>query len=58
MSSTKAIYRIEAQGDTLYVKAESEEVAIKRMEQFTGPIPRKLLTITTVAALPKGEEFL
>lgn len=52
------IYKIEAQGDTMYVKAIDESAALKRLSEFAGDIPRSLLTITVVSKLPEGEEFL
>lgn len=52
------IYKIEADDDKMYIEAESEEGAIQKLFNFTGPIPRKLLTVSTVPKLPKGEELL
>ena len=52
------IFKIDAQGDTVFVKADSEKNAIARLTEFMGEIPRSLLTIEVVDALPTGEEFL
>lgn len=53
-----AYFKIEAQGDTVYVEAPTEQGAIDRLTAMMGSIPRSLLTITAVAKLPKGEEPL
>lgn len=52
------IYKIEAQGDTVYVKAETQADALARLTEVMGTIPRSLLSISTVSKLPKGEELL
>jgi len=52
------IYKIEAEGDTIYVEADNRQQALERLTEFCGPIPEQLLTITTVKKLPKGEELL
>jgi hypothetical protein len=53
------IFKIDAQGDTVYVQAESEADALKRLDAAgMGEIPRSMLTLTVVKALPKDEEFL
>jgi len=46
------LWRISAMDDTMYVAATTEALAIARLEQMTGPIPRSLLTVTELAALP------
>ena len=52
------IFKIDAQGDTVYVQAATEPEAIDKLTAMMGPIPARLLTITVVKALPKGEELL
>ena len=52
------IYKIESQGDAVYVKAESEEIAKQVLYNAFGKIPAKLLTISVVDKVPKGEELL
>ena len=52
------IHKIEAQGDTVYVEAESEDGAVAVLHEKIGLIPRALLTVTVVNALPDGEELL
>jgi hypothetical protein len=54
----RKIFKVEAQGDTLYINAENEAHANQRLTKFTGPIPRPLLTFTEVKELPEGEELL
>lgn len=52
------IYKIEAQGDVVYIERDTEEEALARLDEFTGGIPRKLLKITVVDKLPHDEELL
>lgn len=53
------IFKCEAQGDTLYFKAETLDAAHLRLIEVTGEqIPEKLLTWTEVNEAPDGEEIL
>jgi hypothetical protein len=52
------IFKIEAQGDVVYVQAADKAAANARLTEMMGTIPLWLLTFTEVDALPKGEEFL
>ena len=52
------IYKIEAEGDAVYVEATDERKALARFTERIGPVPRSLLTISVVKKLPKGEELL
>jgi hypothetical protein len=52
------IFKVEAQGDTLYIQANHQSDALRQLEEFSGPIPSSLLTWSEVKKLPKGEEFL
>lgn len=52
------IFKIDAQGDTVYIQAATEPEAIYKLTSAMGEIPTRLLTITIVDALPDGEEFL
>lgn len=52
------IFKVEAQGDTLYIRAPHKSDALRQLEEFAGPIPSSLLTWTEIAKLPKGEQFL
>ena len=53
-----AFFKIEAQGDTVYVEAPTEQGAIERLTAVMGKIPRSMLTITPVKKLPENEECL
>ena len=53
------IFKMEAQGDTMYVRAENETEARGELTQAIGEeIPESLLTISEVTELPEGEELL
>lgn len=52
------IFKVEAQGDTLYIRANHQSDALRQLEEFTGPIPSSLCTWSEIAKLPSGEEFL
>jgi hypothetical protein len=54
------IYKIEAEGDTMYYYADSEDEAYQRITKFIGPMPRKLLKFTRIAdsEVPEGQEVL
>lgn len=52
------IFQVEAQGDTMYIEAASQDAAQARLFDFTGPIPTRLLKWTVIGALPEGEELL
>lgn len=54
----KTIFKVEAQGDTLYIEAFNKADALIKLEESIGEIPDELLTWTEVKKLPKGEEFL
>lgn len=53
-----SIYKIEAEGDTVYLKADNEQAAKDKLTKLFGWVPESLLTITKVSKLPKGEKFL
>ena len=55
---TMKIFKVEAQGDTLYIRANHQSDALRQLEEFSGPIPSNLLTWSEIKKLPKGEEFL
>lgn len=52
------IFRIEAQGDIVYVEADTADAAADILFEKIGKMPRSLLTITKVDVLPDGEELL
>jgi hypothetical protein len=51
------IFEFAAQGDKIYVEAETEDQAYEKLTESVGEIPRSILTITIVATLPEGEEI-
>ena len=55
---TMKIFKVEAQGDTLYIRANHQSDAFRQLEEFSGPIPSELLTWSEVKKLPKNEIFL
>jgi hypothetical protein len=55
---TMKIFKVEAQGDTLYIRANHQSDALRQLEEFSGPIPASLLKWSEVDKLPSGEEFL
>jgi hypothetical protein len=55
---TMKIFKVEAQGDTLYIRANHQSDALRQLEEFSGPIPSSLLTWSEIDKLPKGEELL
>lgn len=52
------IYKVEAEGDTVYVRGETIDEAERKFENAFGFIPKKLVTWTKVDELPQGEEFV
>ena len=52
------IFKVEAEGDTLYIKAVDRKAAEARLTEVMGRIPASLLRWKTVEKLPKGEELL
>jgi hypothetical protein len=52
------IFKVEAQGDALYIRANHQSDALRQLEEFSGPIPSSLLTWTELARLPDGENLL
>lgn len=53
-----AIFKVDAEGDTLYIEAETQVDAALQLTQKVGPIPASMLTWTEVDALPDGEVLL
>ena len=54
----KHIFKIDAEGDTVYIEAEDKKAALARLTEVMGPIPESLLKWSSVSKLPKGEELL
>ena len=55
---TMKIFKVDAQGDTLYIRANHQSDALRQLEEFCGPVSSSLLTWSEVKKLPKGEELL
>jgi len=53
-----AIYKVEACGDTVYIKADSKQLAKNELFTHMGVIPENLLKWSEVEVLPEGEELL
>ena len=51
-------WKCEAQGDTVYIEAESADEAFKQLCAKIGDMARSLVTITEIDRLPDGEEYL
>jgi hypothetical protein len=54
----KHIFKVEAEGDVVYIEAEDKKAATARLTEVMGPIPASLLKWSSVDKLPKGEELL
>jgi hypothetical protein len=52
------IWKVEAQGDVVYVKGETIDEAELKFRDAFGEIPRKLVKWTEVSELPDGESFI
>lgn len=52
------IFKVEAEGDVVYIQAKDESYARQRLTEVMGAIPDSLVKYTVVKKLPKGEEFL
>lgn len=57
-SNTERIWKFAAQGDQLYIKGETEELARAKFREHFGDVPESMLEITEVDAVPEGEELL
>ncbi len=60
MAKTKAaqVFRVDAEGDTIYIDARTREEARDILEQHMGGIPEELLKWSGPVALPTDEEPL
>ncbi|GLS13588.1 hypothetical protein [Hydrogenophaga electricum] len=52
------IFRCDAEGDTLYIEAETVQEARTQLHEKVGPIPDSLLSWSVVVTLPDGETLL
>lgn len=51
----KLIFKVEAEGDTVYIFADSLIDAMEKFQGIMGDIPEDLLTWTQVDKVPAGE---
>lgn len=51
------IYKVKAQGDTLYFKGWSQSDALRQLEEMCGPIPSSLLKWSQIKKLPKNAQI-
>lgn len=53
-------FKFEAEGDTVYVKADDEQAARADFEEHIGPVPTSMLTVTEIqeSDIPEDEEVL
>lgn len=52
------IFKCEAEGDVVFIEAVDKSAAEAKLNEVMGSIPASMLKWSTVAKLPKGEEFL
>lgn len=55
---TPHVFRVDAQGDTLYIEAASQKEARAILVRYLGEISASLLTWSGPMPLPEGEEAL
>lgn len=53
-----SIFKVEAQGDTLYVEAEDLQSACSKFTECIGVVPTSLCVWQQVDELPDGEEAI
>jgi hypothetical protein len=51
-------FKVEAQGDTIYIQAPTKADAELKFVEAFGKVPKKLLTWTQIDAIPDGEEAI
>lgn len=52
------IFKAEAEGDSMYVEADTRAEAYKKLNDFVGGIPSYLIKWTDDVELPEGEETI
>jgi len=52
------VWKVEAEGDTIYVEAETLDAAEQKFKKAFGVIPSKLVKWTLIDKLPDGEEAI
>lgn len=53
-----AIWKCEAEGDTVYIEAATEDAAYNYMADKIGRVPRRMITFSQVDAIPEDEVLL
>jgi hypothetical protein len=52
------IFKVDVEGDTIYIQAKTLRAAQDRFTSFMGEFPDGLLTWVEVDDAPEGEDFL
>lgn len=52
------IFKVEAEGDTMYIGADDQNGARMKLTEAIGQIPESMLSWSEVPTLPDGEELL
>ena len=52
------IWKVEAQGDTIYFEETTIDEAEEKFRELFGNVPKKLVTWTEIDKLPDGEETI
>jgi hypothetical protein len=52
------IWKVEAEGDTVYVEADDIDEAEKKFQKYFGKIPKRMMKWTVVDKIPEGEETI
>lgn len=58
MKTKAKLFKVEAQGDVMYVQAADRETAQEILFRLTGPMPPALLSWKEVDKAPAGEKIL
>lgn len=56
MQVTERIFKVEAEGDRVFIRAADLDDARRQLRQKFEPLPEYLMHWTEVAELPEGEE--
>jgi len=54
----RKIFKAEAEGDVMYISAESLNEAERKLQLVCGPIPTSMIQWSEVDELPEGEQFM
>lgn len=50
------IWKVEAQGDTIYFNEDTREEAEQKFKEIFGAVPKRLVKWAEIDAIPDGEE--